>query len=188
MNDTSHDTSATTAAGHEPTHAAGRPPSRQSVYDVVTTRILELLERGTVPWRSGWTRSPVGAPRSASTGKVYRGINHFPLAVAAQAAGYTRSSWITFRQAKELGGSVRKGENGMPYIFWRVLNDERDGGDGGAEIAADGASGSAGKRRFVLRYYTVFNVHQCDGLPESLVESSTAPEREIIPCRAIVSG
>jgi antirestriction protein ArdC len=188
MNDTSHDTSAAAAAGHEPSQAASRPSSRQSVYDVVTTRILELLERGTVPWRSGWTRSPVGAPRSASTRKVYRGINHFLLAVAAQAAGYTRSSWITFRQAKELGGSVRKGEKGMPCIFWRVLDDERDGADTGPDIAVDGANGSGGKRRFVLRYYTVFNVHQCDGLPASLVESSTSPEREIVPCRAIVSG
>jgi antirestriction protein ArdC len=190
MNDTSRDAtaSASTTGTVEPVRSEARTSQRQSVYDLITTRILELLQRGTVPWRSGWTRSPVGAPRSGSTGKVYRGINHFLLAVATQSAGYSRSTWLTFRQTKELGGSVRKGEKGMPCIFWRVLDRDDDGSDHDCDAADAGEASSAGRRRFVLRYYTVFNVQQCDGLPASLVESSPVPDREILDCRAIVSG
>jgi antirestriction protein ArdC len=165
-----------------------RSSQRQPVHDLITSRMVELLERGTVPWRSGWTRSPVGSPRSASTGKVYRGINHFLLAVAAQAAGYARSSWITFRQAKELGGSVRKGEKGLPCIFWRVLDGGTDADERDTDAADDGAARSSGRRRFVVRYYTVFNVQQCDGLPAHLVDSSSMPAKVITPCESIVSG
>lgn len=190
MNDTSEDAtaSAAPATGVEPFRPKARPAQRQSVYDLITTRILELLQRGTVPWRSCWTRSPVGAPRSGTTGKVYRGINHFLLAVATQSAGYSRSTWLTFRQAKELGGSVRKGEKGMPCIFWRVLDRDDGGSDHDRDAPDDGEASSGGRRRFLLRYYTVFNVQQCDGLPASLVEASPVPDREILDCRAIVSG
>ena len=158
------DTTSRTVTSRSPVDPTPKPRSsqRQTVHDLITSRMVELLERGTVPWRSGWTRSPVGAPRSARTGKVYRGINHFLLAVAAQAAGYARSSWITFRQAKELGGSVRKGEKGLPCIFWRVLDGGTDADERDTDAADDGAARSSGRRRFVVRYYTVFNVQQCD--------------------------
>jgi antirestriction protein ArdC len=171
-----------------PAAGPGTSSQRQTVHEVITARMVELLERGTIPWRSGWTRSPVGAPRSASTGKVYRGINHFLLAVAAQAAGYARSSWITFRQAKDLGGSVRKGEKGLPCIFWRVLDGRPSADEQDAEAADDGVAPSSGRRRFVVRYYTVFNVQQCEGLPADQVDTTTTPARAILPCDAIVSG
>jgi antirestriction protein ArdC len=185
MNDNSQESLATTSST---VTVESRTSQRQTVHEVITAKMVGLLERGTVPWRSGWTRSPVGAPRSASTGKVYRGINHFLLAVAAQAAGYTRSSWVTFRQAKELGGSVRKGEKGLPCIFWRVLDGGSPSDEQEADAADDSDARSSGRRRFVIRYYTVFNVQQCEGLPAHLVDTSTTPARAILPCDAIVSG
>jgi antirestriction protein ArdC len=163
---------------------------RRTVYEIVTARVLDLLEHGTVPWRAGWTSSGMGQPRSATTGKAYRGINNLLLAMATQKAGYRNDGWITFRQAKELGASVRKGEKGSLCIFWRVLEggstqsaDDRDGDDTGNE------SDQRGRRRFVLRYYTVFNVEQCEGLPARFnADPDVSPQRRIVPCEQIVSG
>ncbi len=177
-----------------PSSSAGAgTEDRRSVYDIVTARIMELLERGTVPWRAGWTASGLGEPRSAITGKPYRGINSFLLALAAHAAGYRNASWLTFRQAKELGGSVRKGEKGSLCIFWRVLDGKREGSeaDGGTTNAPvdDQAAPQRGERRFVLRYYTVFNIEQCEGLPARFSPNpDAAPERRIFPCERILSG
>jgi antirestriction protein ArdC len=172
---------------------AGTEENRRNVYQIVTSRILELLERGTVPWRAGWTASGAGEPRSAITGKAYRGINSFLLAVAAQAGGYRNDSWMTFRQAKELGGSIRKGEKGSLCIFWRILDGASTGSaDDGATTDATAEDETAprnARRRFVLRYYTVFNVEQCDGLPARFsAASAAAPTRQILPCERIISG
>jgi antirestriction protein ArdC len=166
---------------------------RRSVYEIVTARILELLERGTVPWRAGWTTSGVGVPRSAITGKAYRGINFFLLSVAAQVAGYRNGSWITFRQAKEVGGSIRRGEKGSLCIFWRVLDGagERSPNDGDVASVdvSDQPTAGGRRRRFVLRYYTVFNIEQCEGLPTQFDPNpDVEPQRRIVPCDDIVLG
>ena len=84
----------------------------KSVYEIVTERILEKLEQGTVPWRKPWSAG--GAPRNLVSGKEYRGVNIFLLG----SQGFTSPFWVTFKQAKQLGGSVRKGERGTPCIFW----------------------------------------------------------------------
>ena len=77
------------------------------VYQVVTDRILALLEQGTAPrpWTGG------GLPRN------YRGVNPFILA----ALGYSSPYWLTYKQAKASGGHVRKGERSTPVVFWCVL-------------------------------------------------------------------
>jgi antirestriction protein ArdC len=108
--------------------------------------------------------------------------------LATQAADYSRSTWITFLQAKELGGSVRKGEKGIPCIFWRPFEGKDGGADREHEIPDSPSAAAARRRHLVLRYYTVFNVQQCDGLPGSLCGVSAAPAREIVDCREIASG
>ncbi len=118
------------------------------VYEVITDRILAALDQGTIPWRKPWKCG--GAPRNLVTGKPYRGLNI--LLTAMQ--GYASPYWITFRQAAERGGQVRAGEKGTPIIFWnwqvrQVRNDDGDFEE---------------KAIPYLRYYTVFNVSQIDGL------------------------
>jgi antirestriction protein ArdC len=76
----------------------------------------------------------------------------------AQAAGYRSPRFLTFKQALELGGNVRKGERGTKVYFVKQLH-VRD------ESAAD----SSGMRIVpMMREYTVFNVAQCDNLPDSI--------------------
>jgi len=85
-------------------------PARD-VYSVLTDRIVNLLERGVVPWRQPWAN--VGAPKNLASGKPYRGFNVFALASASYSSPY----WLTYRQAEERGGHVRKGEKGFLEVF-----------------------------------------------------------------------
>ncbi len=124
-----------------------------TVYDVITTRIVELLQQGTIPWRKPWSAG-AGEPRNLASGKGYRGVSVFLLSAMPFASPY----WLTYRQAAERGGTVRKGSKGCPVVFWRWSN-------GDDEQAESGQGGAPAKRRApLLRYYTVFNAEQCDGI------------------------
>ena len=88
---------------------------RTTPYEVITNRILALLEQGTVPWRQPWDRV-TGMPRNLFSQRAYRGINVWLLT----AMEYASPFWATFYQVKAAGGSVRKGEHGVPVVFWKV--------------------------------------------------------------------
>jgi antirestriction protein ArdC len=117
-----------------------------SVYEQVTERMIALLENGNVPWRKPWNVQ-TGLPRNLVSKKPYRGINLFLL----HAMQYESPFWLTYRQATELGGYVRKGEKACRVVFWKRLEVE------------DEITGEADKIP-LLRFYYVFNVAQCDGL------------------------
>jgi antirestriction protein ArdC len=124
------------------------------VYQIVTDKIVGMLEAGVVPWRKPW--SSVGLPRNLVTKKPYRGINHFLLT----ASKYVSPFWLTFKQANELGGSVRRGEQSTLIIFWKI--DQKEGAaleSGDEEI----------HHRFLLRYYRAFNLEQCE-LPQDVID------------------
>jgi antirestriction protein ArdC len=118
----------------------------ETPYQVITDRILALLEQGTVPWQQPWD-STLGLPRNLFSQRPYRGINIWLLT----AMGFASPFWATFHQVKAAGGSVRKGEHGVPVVFWKVY-DHKDTDTGTPE------------KRFVLRQYTVFNAVQLDGV------------------------
>jgi antirestriction protein ArdC len=124
---------------------------RRDIEAEVTERMIAALERGTVPWQRPWTTSGI-MPTSAATGKPYRGVNVWLTSLAADERGYSSPYWLTFRQAGELGGSVRKGEKGTLVVFWKML-EVRD------QDAPDGV-----KRVPLLRHYFVFNLDQCEGV------------------------
>src|SRR5262249_21774504 len=121
-----------------------------SVYEVVTNRIIKQLEAGTAPWRKPWSvRGRNGLPRNLATGREYRGINVWTLL----SSGYASPYWLTFRQARELDGHVRQGEQGLPVVYWKFGKRELLDGD---EIIE--------KPSVLCRYYTVFNIEQCEGV------------------------
>ena len=115
-------------------------------YDRITDNIIALMEKGTVPWHKPW-QVQTGMPRNLITQKPYRGINTFLL----MSMGFESPHWLTFRQAVQLGGSVKKGEKSCPVVFWKPLQ------------VTDEASGEVEKIP-LLRLYHVFNVVQCEGL------------------------
>ena len=83
-----------------------------TIYENVTTRILNQLAAGQIPWRKTWTS---GLPKSLTTGKEYRGVNILVLGSTEYRSRY----WLTFREAQRQGGHVRKGQRATPVIYWK---------------------------------------------------------------------
>lgn len=140
-----------------------------NVYEVITSRMLELLDKGTVPWRKPWTAG--GYPKSLTTGKDYRGVNVWLL----HAAGFESPFWITYKAAQEQGGTVRKGEKGWPVVFWKFRE---------AEETAEGEKGES--KAPILRYYTVFNLAQCDGVKAPAMATPDRPHTPIESAEALI--
>jgi antirestriction protein ArdC len=156
----------------------GDDASRFDLYQTITDQIVTLLEAGTAPWRSSALGTDLGRPMSMTTGRPYRGINVFLLAMAGLAGGHTSAYWATYKQAQALGGQVRRGEKGTLVVFWKMLD--------GNEV--DPATGRPEKRP-VLRYYRVWNACQCDGLmlPDADREPRQAPE-PFDAAEAVIAG
>ncbi|MES2595778.1 MAG: zincin-like metallopeptidase domain-containing protein [Verrucomicrobiota bacterium] len=125
--------------------------SRIDPYQAVTNLIIEHLERGVVPWRCPWQRE-VGIPRNFHSGNTYNGVNVLLLGLRHMASPY----WLTFRQAQECGGHVRKGEHGAHII--KVGQSKCS-----AEDVPDEPT-QPERRRQYLREYTVFNATQIEGI------------------------
>lgn len=153
---------------------------RASLYKHVTDKIVGELEAGRVPWVQPWGRAKagVGLPQNAATERRYSGINVLILWGAVIERGFVAQSWLTFRQALALGGHVRRGEAGTMVVFAdRFVPKDREGG---REARAD--SSERNKPIPFLKRFTVFNIEQCDGLPESLHASAPpTPEGLILP-------
>lgn len=148
-------------------------PARTDPYQLVTDTIIAHLERGVVPWHCPWNRS-TGRPRNFHTGREYQGVNVLLLGIARFASPW----WLTFRQAKERGGSIRKGEHGSTVMKWGRHNRTVKNGDGTEEE----------KKTFFLKSYYVFNACQIDGIqfPEVEPESQLDRPQRIACAEAIV--
>lgn len=129
------------------------------VYARVTERIITTLEAGTRPWLKPWSTPQGGSAIMPlrGNGTPYRGINVLLLWGEAMDKGYACNTWMTYKQAEERGAQVRKGEKGSMVVYAdRASTTETN--DKGEEV----------ERAFAfMKAYTVFNVEQIDGLPES---------------------
>jgi antirestriction protein ArdC len=137
---------------------------RSDVYARITDKIIAALEAGVRPWVQPWSGGHLtgGVSRPLRhNGEPYSGINVLLLWSEATARGYRASTWMTFRQAQELGASVRKGETGSMVVYAnRTTRTETD--IGGQEVERDIA---------FLKAYTVFNVEQIDGLGDRYADN-----------------
>lgn len=151
--------------------------SRQSLYAEVTGRVIAELEEGRLPWVQPWERSRCDCtmPRNAGTGRAYSGINILILWAAAVAGGYRSQRWLTFRQAQATGRVVRKGEKGATVCYADRFTPNAE-----AERARD--EDREARQIAFLKRFTVFNVDQCEGLPETFTELyDVRPEQELMP-------
>lgn len=140
---------------------------RKDVYEAITEGMLEVIEKeGLAPWQKPWAG---GMPKNLVSGKPYRGINVFILAMQPFGSAY----WLTFKQAKARGGSVRKGEKGTKILFWRFVE------------KTDKETGEKERIPFA-RVYTVFNVEQCEGV-EYPEHQATGEAEAIEECDRLVS-
>lgn len=141
------------------------------VYQIVTDRIIALLEQGTIPWQQPWTDA--GIPMNLISRRSYRGVNLWLLL----SLNYERNLFLTWDQLKKIGGSVKKGETGHIVVFWKTIvkNDSKEEGT------------EEQKNVPLLRYYKVFNIEQCRDVPENLI-SPIIPKvhAPIVACERII--
>jgi antirestriction protein ArdC len=133
-------------------------------YQVITDRIMAQLEKGVVPWQKPW-RGGEQMPRNLTSGRAYRGVNVFLL----HAMCFESPFWLTYKQAAELGGHVKKGERACPVVFWKRLQ------------VADKTEPTGNKNIPFLRYYSVFNVSQCEDIPPDKIPVQNGIQREHCP-------
>ncbi|MEY9328330.1 ArdC family protein [Sinorhizobium fredii] len=149
---------------------------RQDIYSRITNQIIAALEQGVKPWTQPWNAAHAAGHVSRPlrhNGQPYGGINVLTLWASAMSGSFSAPIWMTFRQAIELGGHVRKGEKGSPVVYANTIT----------RAETDEATGDDIERTVpFLKAYTVFNVEQIEGLPShfyALAESSRNPDERI---------
>jgi len=152
--------------------------ARGNLYDEVTSRIIAELEAGRIPWVQPWGKSGgtgPGLPRNALTARNYSGVNVLILWGAVIEHGWPSQSWLTFKQARDAGGCVIKGEHGTTVVYADRFTPE-------AEKERARQTGDDAKAIPFLKRFTVFNVAQCEGLrPGLAADPIPLPDREIVP-------
>ena len=142
------------------------------VYEIVTEQIINKLEQGTVPWHQPWIGGQ--EPMNLISKKPYRGINSFLLACA----GYVSPYWVSYKQAQDLGGNVKKGEKSTLVVFWKPINVKTND----EEITE--------KTIPFLRYYRVFNIEQCENIDIKKIPISDARQnfQPLEQCEIVING
>ena len=145
---------------------------RTDVYTRVTNRIIEQLSQGVKPWLKPWNAEHAAGRITRplrSNGEPYRGINVLMLWDAAESRGFTCPIWMTFQQALQFGGHVRKGEHSTPVVYASTFT-KPETNEAGEEIDATIP---------FLKEYAVFNAEQCEGLPERFQQMQQQPNSNI---------
>jgi antirestriction protein ArdC len=141
-------------------------------YQLITDKIIALLEQKTVPWRKSWTSA--GVPKNLLTKRSYSGVNLLLLSVY----GFEHNLFLTFNQIKTIGASVKKGEKAIPVVFTKVIEKE-----------AEKKGETVVEKKTMLRYYNVFNVAQLKDLPiELLPKEQGESNSEIMECMQVIEG
>lgn len=141
---------------------------RKDVYAIVTERIIHQLEKGVVPWQKPWRADQM--PKNLVSGRPYRGINLMLLSTL----GYEHNLFLSKKQITDLGASAKEKERPHMVVFWKWIE------------VSDEDTQEILKVPF-LRYYYVFNVGQCDGIPSNLIPTYPEPVVDPIPnCEKIV--
>jgi len=143
----------------------------RDIYTIVTNTIIQHLEQGTVPWKQPW-RNP-GLPRNLVTQRPYRGINHLLL----KTMNHLENEFATFRQVQDLGGSIKKGEKGTLIVYWLWHED----------LPPSRKLDVRAKSVPTLRYYFVWNVSQCTGLPDRCTPLAFKASEPFETCNRIIA-
>ncbi len=145
---------------------------KATVYEIITSQMIEKLESGIIPWSKPWTTSATGEfPKNLKSKKEYRGVNLFILSMS----GYSNPYWVTLNQCKEMGGWVMEPDKYTMVVFWRPIKKTNELGEEEMAFMAP-------------RYYKVYNVEQCSGLevPTLPAKPEKTPVEKLEACEELV--
>jgi len=132
----------------------------RDIYQTITDRFVEQLKKGTVPWQKPW----FGVQNMVSR-KQYRGIN----ALLLGSTDYKSQFWVSFKQALDLGGHIKKGEKSTPVIYYKLFEKRDEAGN--VMIRRDGREA----RIPFIRWANVFNLDQTEGItPPAITTGQSA--------------
>jgi len=155
-----------------PRRNAMKKTERINLYQDVTNKILTEMEKGVHNWQRCWSST---MPRNLSSQRDYHGINTLLLWLQQNDKGYAVGDWLTFKQAKALGGNIKKGERGSRIVFFKKLEKEVENQKGETEV----------KQILMAKYSTVFNVAQIEKLDEKKLKEA---QREHQDAQAILDN
>jgi antirestriction protein ArdC len=144
---------------------------RQSLYGEVTARVIAELEEGRLPWVQPWdsARCPCTMPHNAVSGRSYSGINVLILWCEAVERQFSSQRWLTYKQAEQAAGHVRRGEKGTVICYADRFTPKDE--------AAKAAGEDREARQIAfLKRFTVFNLDQIEGLPEQYAAEPVLPD------------
>ena len=118
------------------------------VYEIITDRIIDKLEQGVIPWHQPWTDA--GLPHNLISKKPYRGINVLLLS----SLGFSQNLFLTQKQLEQIGGTIKESEKPNPVCYWKW---------------PEKLESEDSKSTPIFRYYSVFNIDQCDGIPIDMI-------------------
>ncbi len=143
--------------------------NRNDIYEQVTNEIIQDLEAGHIPWEKPWNGG-LELPQNAVTKTIYNGINILILWSKQRRKQYASAKWLTYKQAQELGGQVKKGEKATSIIYYKQLKIDKESENGESET----------KMIPMIKSHSVFNISQCEGLEILLNEDEKEGEQKNI--------
>ncbi|BDG86385.1 ArdC family protein [Citrobacter koseri] len=153
---------------------------KADLYQQVTEKIMAAMEKGVPPWRRPWRSAKnvhgSALPVNATTGRHYSGVNIPLLWMSAEERGFNSDRWLTYQQAKAVGGQVRKGESSSMAIIYKPF--EKQATDDNDNKLFDKDGSPVMESLAMLKPLQLFNVAQCDGLPDAVtgVQQATTTE------------
>lgn len=141
------------------------------IREKLVQEFLNALKEDTIPWEKGWAST--GIPQNAVSAASYHGLNAVILSMEAHKRGYTDARWCTYKQAKNQGWQVMRGEKGCQIEFWSMYDTEKKVKLKPQDVKR--LQESLSKEEYMERvkplanYYTVFNAEQIQGVPKVTV-------------------
>lgn len=145
---------------------------RVDIQTRITNQIVEQLSAGVRPWFKPWNAEYLAGRISRPlrhNGQKYSGVNVVTLWLSAELQGFACPFWLTYQQAKELGGHVKKGEHGSPVVYASTFK-KKETTDDGQEVEEEIP---------FYKEYTVFNAEQCEGLPPHFTALAGPPQETL---------
>jgi antirestriction protein ArdC len=157
--------------------------AKRDLYQEVTNKMIELLEQGVAPWRCTWSK--YGAARNYASGHVYTGINAFLMNLTPHPIPY----FMSFKQIKAKGGKVRKGSKANMVLFYKTLfKNEKEGFVSGKQATALQGMGEEVQTIPMLKYYSVFNIEDIEGIDITIPEVELKEHERIEKCEQLIQS
>jgi antirestriction protein ArdC len=158
----------------------------KDTYQEVTDTVIKALEEGTVIWQSSW--NDAGLPKNITTGINYRGWNIFWLNFHTMLKGYQAPFYLTFKQAQQLGGTIKKGESGTKIVYWATIKLKDKAGNNNEEQPTTVNNDEKQRTKLVPKAHTVFNIAQTEGIEfPTITPSIKSPLQKIAACEQVVA-